>query len=127
MKLDEQVAEAVRATIAQQILASIDTTARDAILAKSIREAITDYTFKHAIEKAAADKAAEVVKELLASESWTIKIRQTILNGFDDYLKNLRAALPAALIKMLHGDNSSSYDRSAGHILAVWPVKPDSE
>lgn len=123
MKLDEQVAEAVRLTIAEKILASLDTSARDAILAKSITEAITTYDFRRQIEKVAADRAVQVVSELLKTEDWTIKIRQAIVGGFEDYLKNLRAALPETLKRMLHGkDGSSSYDRSAGSILADWPV-----
>lgn len=118
---DKQIQQAIHATVAKSILDGLNTEHRDAILQKSIIDTIDSYDFRHAIGKVAAQKAAVVAESMMESEEWTRRIEEAIRAGFDDYLANLRAAIPEALKEMLHG-KPGSY-ASAGDILSCWPDK----
>lgn len=122
---DESVKEAIHATIAKQILDGLDTSARDAILQKSIREALTDWKFRGAVQDVVNDKASEVAAELVNSPEWSARIKDTISRGFDDYLESLRVAMQNTLREAMHGKGgSNTYDRFPAKILAHWPEKP---
>lgn len=124
---DKKITEALHAVVAKSILEGLDTEHRDALLQRSIAETIAKWDFRDAVSKVAAQKAADAAKEMMKSEDWTRRVEQAIRDGFDDYLKNLRAAIPEALTGMLHG-KSGTYP-SVGSILSCWPQNPkdDSE
>lgn len=118
---DKQIQQAIHATVAKSILDGLDTEHRNALLQKSIVATIEGYDFRNAVGKVAAEKAAAVAERMMESEAWTERIEQAIRGGFDDYLANLREAIPDALGTMLHG-KPGSY-ASAGSILSCWPDK----
>ena len=118
---DKQIQQAIHATVAKTILDGLDTEHRDALLQKSIVATIDGYDFRNAVSKVAAEKAAAVAEKRMQSEEWTRRIEEAIRGGFDDYLTNLRAAIPGALAAMLHG-KPGSY-ASAADILRCWPEK----
>lgn len=119
---DESVREAIHTTISKQILEGLDTSSRDAILQKSITEALKDWKFRGAVADVVNNKAREVAAELVNSKEWTEEIRTTIQLGFEDYLKNLRIATQKTLLEAMHGkDGTSTYDRAPAKLLAVWP------
>lgn len=118
---DKQIKEAIHATVAKSILAGLDSEHRDALLQKSIVATIDSYDFRNAVSKVAAEKAAAVAKSMMESEDWTQRIEEAIRAGFEDYLTNLREAIPDAIKAMLHG-KSSTYSSSAD-ILRCWPEK----
>lgn len=113
------VEQAIHATIAKQILEGLDTTSRDAILAKALVDIVKGYNFREAISQVAAAKAAEVATELMATEDWTGRVEQAIRDGFEEYLSQLRAAIPEAMKKTFSGQ-AGSYG-SAGSVLQCWP------
>lgn len=115
------ITEAVHASIAKTILEGLDTEARDAILQKSITAAIGDYKFRHSIEEVVASKASRVVAELVESEDWESRITEAIRSGFEDYLNNLRAAIPGVIALSLHGKNGDGYSKQVAAILGRWP------
>ena len=122
---DKQIQQAIHATVAKSILDGLDTDHRDALLQKSIIATIESYDFRNAVGKVAAEKAAAVAEGMMESEDWSRRIEEAIRAGFDDYLANLRAAIPEALKGMLHG-KPGSYP-STGSILSCWPqdIKTD--
>ena len=118
---NKQIKAAIHATVAKSILDGLDTKIRDALLQKSIVDTIDSYDFRNAVSKVAAEKAAAVAEKMMESEEWTSRIEEAVRAGFDDYLSNLRAAIPDAIKAMLHG-KSGSYS-SAADILRCWPDK----
>lgn len=120
---DADLKAALHATIAKQILDGLDTSHRDALLQKSLVDVVKDYSFKNAIEKVAADKAAKVAMVLLDSEEWSQRVEQAICDGFDDFLLQLRAAIPKAMKKAIHG-TEGNYG-GCGSVLNCWPKLPE--
>lgn len=118
---EEAITKAVHASIAKTILEGLDTSARDAILQKSIAKALSDYTFQHGVQEVVADKARRVVAELVESDEWESRITETIRSGFEDYLKNLRSAIPGVLALSLHGKEGDGYSKQVAAILGQWP------
>lgn len=115
---DEKVQEAIRTTIAAEILKGIDSEARNTILQKSIVEALKDYSFKNAIEKVVVDRAIQAAKEMVESDEVGNKIDQAVTKAVDDFTNKLPTAVHAALLEALFGkDNNSSYDRGPGLVL----------
>lgn len=117
---DKLITEAVHASIAKSVLESLDTEVRDAILQKSIVEAIGDFRFRSRVDEVVAEKAGRVVSELVEPEEWSARITAAIQAGFEDYLKNLRQAIPGVLGLALHG-KEGDYDRRTAAILRCWP------
>lgn len=115
------IKEAIHASIAKAILDGLDTEARDAILQKSISSSIGDYKFRHGVEEVVAEKAKQVVAELVESYEWENKITEAIRAGFDDYLANLRSAIPGVLALAMHGRDGDGYSRQTAAILKCWP------
>ena len=122
---DKQITEAIHSTVAKTILDGLSTEHRDALLQKSIIAVIDSYDFRNAVSKVAAEKAAAVAAGMMQSEEWTSRIEGAIRAGFEDYLTNLRAAIPDVVKVALHG-RSGSY-ASAGSILSCWPEKKGSD
>lgn len=118
---NKSITEAVHASIAKTILDGLDTDARDAILQKSIADSIGGYTFRNEVEKVVADKARRVVTELVESDEWETKITEAIRAGLDDYLSNLRAAVPGVIALSLHGKDGDGYSKQTAAILRCWP------
>lgn len=116
---DNQIREAIHASIAATILSNLDTSHRDAILQKSIADTLNDYKFSNGISEVVSAKAAAIAKELVESDAWTARIRTAIIEGFDAYLKNLTVAVEKHLKQSFHGVQGS-YGQ-AGRILADWP------
>lgn len=121
MKLDDNIKEAVHAVIAQQILAGLDTTHRDALLAKSITEAIKSYEFRNAVSKVVSEKAAEIAVHMVDQRQ--SDIAQAIHDGFELYLQRLSVATANMLTKAMHGEGGT-YQRAAS-LLAYWPQETD--
>lgn len=119
---DADLKEALHATIAKQILEGLDATHRDALLEKSLIAVVKDYGFRSAIEKVAADKAAKVAMVLLDSEEWSERVEQTIRDGFEDFLLQLRAAIPDAMRRTFHGKDGQY--GGCGSVLNCWPKLP---
>ena len=122
---DERIKEAIHAVIAKTILEGIDTEARDALLQKSITDAISDYSFRVAIEKVVAEKAKAVVSEMVETEEWTLAIEGAIRAGFDGYIRNLRIATEKLLKVQFHGKDGSY--ASSGNVLRCWPESKASD
>jgi len=101
--------EAVRTTLAAKILTEIKTEHRDALLAKSITEALGDYSFKSALEKTVAEEAAKAAQILLRTEKWEKKIAQAVQEGCDKFISLLPDAVYSLLKKTFAGDENSSY------------------
>lgn len=116
---DGELKDALHATIAKQILDGLDSSHRDALLQKSLLAVLKDYSFKSAIEKVAAAKAATVATGMMDSADWSKRVEQAISDGFDDYLIQLRAAIPSAMKKMFNG-TSGNYG-NCGSVLHCWP------
>ena len=119
--MEEVIQAAVHASIAKTILEGLDTSARDAILQKSIASALKDYTFRSSVETVVAAKAAKVVAELVETDEWDTRITETIKAGFEDYLANLKAAIPGVITLSLHGKDGGGYSSQSAHILKCWP------
>lgn len=120
---DAELKDALHATIAKQILDGLDDTHRDALLQKSLIAVVKDYGFKNAIEKVAAEKAAKVAVGLMETDEWSQRVEQAIRDGFDDFLLQLRAAIPKAMKKTFHG-TEGNYS-SCGGVLNCWPKLPE--
>ena len=126
MDTNELVKEAMYSSIAKTILEGVDTTARDAIIQRSIESALKDYQFKQAVEKVAAKRAEEIAEELLKGPEWTALIQEAIRRGFNNYLINLERAVSGSLIEMLHGVASTDTYKSRGaYLLAKWPTNEE--
>jgi len=117
----QAISDAVHASIAKTVLEGLDTDARDAILQKSIAAVIGDYKFRSSIEDVVAAKAGRVVAELVESEDWESRITGAIQRGFDDYLSNLRSAIPGVIALSLHGKDGDGYSKQVAAILGRWP------
>lgn len=122
---DDALKEALHTTIAKQILEGLDSTHRDKLLQKAMVDVVKSFDFRHAIDKVAAEKAAAVAYRLMESEDWTARVEQTIREGFDEYLQQLRGVLPEAMKRAFHGQ-SGSYSNAAA-ILYCWPKQPNTE
>jgi hypothetical protein len=120
---DADLRAALHATIAKQILDGLDATHRDALLQKSLVDVVKDYSFKNAIEKVAAEKAATVALGLMQSEEWSQRVEQAIRAGFEDFLGQLRAAIPKAMKKTFHGAEGNY--GGCGAVLNCWPKLPE--
>lgn len=116
---DKQLKDAVYSVVAKQVLEGLSTEARDAILQKGISEAISDYSFRKAVEEVASAKAAEVAREIMSTDDWRTQIEMVIRAGIEDYLAGLRQAIPAALLECFHGEDGK-YPKS-GKVLGKWP------
>lgn len=114
--MQEMVNSAVRQQLALQVLATIGTAQRDAILSRSIEEALSGYSFKSVIEKALAENAAVAVKGMLVSESWQKEINKTIQKALAELLEKLQPALLSALVESVIGNDDNSYTRGPGLI-----------
>jgi hypothetical protein len=124
-KLDDTaIQDAIYATVSKTILEGLSTEHRDALLAKSLVEVIKDYKFQNAIERVAADKAAEVAKQLMETEEWHRRVEEVIRDGFEDYLNHLRVAMQESLKKMFHGTNGTY--GSCSPMLHCWPKIDDA-
>ena len=120
---DADLKAVLHATIAKQILDGLDSTHRDALLQKSLVDVVKDYSFRNAIEKVAADKAAKVAIRLMDSDEWSQRVEQAIRDGFEDFLIQLRAAIPEAMRRTFHG-KEGSYG-GCGSVLNCWPKLPE--
>jgi hypothetical protein len=119
---EQLIQEAIHTSVAKAILEGLDTSARDAILQKSISKALGDYQFRHAVENVVADKAKAVAAELVESEEWTQRIEEAIRAGFEDYVKDLRKATSKVMAMALNGEEGESYSsQRAGALLKCWP------
>lgn len=101
MEID--VKEAIRQTIAKQILDNLNTDARDALVLESMEKVLETFDVQHAIRSAAAERALEIARELYKTEEWSKKIADEIRQGFQDYLNQMRKQLTAGMIKFMHG------------------------
>lgn len=121
--IDEPIVrDAVQAVIAKQILAGLDTEHRDAILTNAIQTALRSWQTISGVERVVSERAVQVARELCETEDWTNRIRQVIRDGFADYLRSLRVAMPRAVRESMHGKKgNSSYDTKEGMILGHWP------
>ena len=90
---DADIQAAVRDTVAAQILEGLGTEARDALLQKSIVEAIGNWEVQAAIRDVVADKATAAAAEMLASVKFEKQIMAAVKKGGDDCLKILRVAV----------------------------------
>ncbi len=118
----EAINTAIRDTIAKTVLEGLDNSTRNAILQESITKALTDYRFTSAINDIVAEKARRVTADLVESRDWSERIKATIEAGFNDYLVNLRAAIPQMLAQGMHGrEHKDSYYAQSGQILKCWP------
>lgn len=124
---DQTIQEAIQATIAKEILAGLNTSIRDALLQKSIAKTIGDYTFRDAVGKVVAAKAAEIATKLIASEEWEKRIEQAIRDGFDLYVANLTTVSHSVLLAAFHGDKDGYSHRGPARLLDTWPQTPKSE
>lgn len=121
---DETLKAAIHATVAKQIIEGLGTEARDALLLKSMTAALTDYTFRNAVEKVVAEEAMKVAAQVVQSDEWHRRITEAIKAGFDDYLINLRAATQRMAQEMMHGTQGvDAYSRWPGKVLGQWPKK----
>lgn len=121
--MDKHAIEAaIHATVAREILNGLDTDARDALLHKSIVEALTDYSFRKAVGEVVSAKAVQIAAELVETEEWQTAIRERIKCGFEKYLSQLDQGMSKGFKRLLHGNSgSNSYDRNPAMILSDWP------
>jgi hypothetical protein len=121
--MDKHAIEAaIHATVAREILNGLDTEARDALLQKSITDALTDYSFRKSVGDVVSAKAAQIAAELVETDEWQAAIREHIKGGFDKYLAQLDQGMLKGFKRLLHGNSSgNSYDRNPALILSDWP------
>lgn len=114
----EELSAAVSATIAEKILAGLDESYRAEFLKQAIMSSLKDYSVKSAVEKAVADKAMAVAKELLANGTYGEEIVAAVKRGLARYIERLPDAVVVAMEEMMHGkEGSHSYDRMPGIII----------
>ena len=128
MITDKEVNEAVLASISKQILEGLNTSARDAILAKSISAALTDYSFKEAIKNTVAQKAIEAAEIILKSDKMRDEIIDAVEVGIESLMKKLPEAVELALIEAILGiEGNDSYSKRPSLILKHLKMGPDDE
>lgn len=115
LDIDENALKAVRTVIAQQILASIGTEHRDAVLTASIESALKDWSFRNSVEGAIAENAVKVVHDMLQEPHWQGRIHDAVEAGFNQFLSRLIDAVPKLLTEAIAGEGGT-YQR-AGAIL----------
>jgi len=91
------VQEAVRAKLAAEIVERLTPDEITALLTNTLTALLEEWTFKTELRDALAKRARKIAKEILKSEEWEGKIRQAVMDGFDDYLENLSPALEDTL------------------------------
>lgn len=120
---DTSLKDAMYAAMAKTVLDSLDTEIRDAILSKSIKEVLGEYRCKDAISKAITEKATRIAAELAESESWEAQIVKAIEEGFEEYLANLKQAIPNLLQSALNGEESDSHLQQRAGLIVRRMVK----
>ncbi len=116
---DKQLSDAIATTVAKQILETITQEHRDAMLMKSITEALKSWQVNHKIEDIVAKRAGEVAEELLQDNLWGDRIIAAVQDGFDLYIQVLPQAVKESLVEAFHGkERSGSYgDAREGLVL----------
>jgi hypothetical protein len=120
---DETISDAVSKVIAGQIIQGIEGKARDAILKRSIVEALKDWSFRDAVQKAVTAKASKIAAKMVEEEEWARVITDAVLSGFDMYIAALPNAVRDMLIETMHGKQSSSGYASCAELLKHLKVK----
>jgi hypothetical protein len=87
---NEAIENAVVASIAGQILQGIGAEHRDAIMQRSIEEALKSWSVRNAVEKAVALRAAEIAADLCRTDEWGKRIEETLRAGFEAYLASVK-------------------------------------
>lgn len=122
-----ELEQAINATIAKEIISSLDSTHRNALLEKAMVKVLQSYAFEHVIGNVIKEKAMEVAATLIETQSWKTQIQDAITLRFQKYLVELQSAIHKTLLQAFHGkDSTDSYYREAGKILSNWPSKKDS-
>ena len=111
--------EAIHSTIAEQILKSLDTEARDELVKKAMVDVLTSYRFENAVTQVIVKKAEAVAAELLETDNWKLMIRDAVERGLETYLKQLEGTTVEAVKAMFHGEDGT-YGSKAG-VLRFWP------
>lgn len=102
--MDEKlIVDTINANIAKTVFDSIDENVRNAILEKAIAKAIDNIHARIKIDDIVANKVGEVVTTLLKSDDWQRRIIESLESGFNDYVANLREAMPNVLAEIIHG------------------------
>ena len=114
---DKLISQAVRDTIARDILKGISQDDRDAIIARSITAALGDYDFKRAIEKTVTAEAEKTALKLLATHEWSQKIAAAVRGAVNNVLAILPDAVEATFIEALAGKPGDTYNRQPGALL----------
>lgn len=125
--LSETVREAVLQNLAAEVLKSLDTEAREAVLQASIAQALGDYTFRGAVEKAVAQRAGEVAAELVREGGYDAQIRTAVQQGLDALLLQLPRAIQLALAEALCGRSGAGSYGSAAPALVLQHLKLPSK
>lgn len=117
---EKEMEESVRAVIAGQIIQAIGTDARDAILTKSVKSALTDYNFKASIEKAVCENASKVAFEMLNSVEFQTQIESAVRDALYELTAQIPHAVYNAMVQALAGKDSTSYGSSSRGELHNW-------
>ncbi len=123
MDMEKVAIEAIRNKIAEQALLTISEPDRNALVTKGIADAIKDWSFKNAVEKAVSKRAEELAIEYLHSDEGTKLIRDTVTLAMANFTASLIPALHSAMIEALGGRDGGSYDTRPGIILKYMKVK----
>jgi hypothetical protein len=113
---NEQIQQAIRTTIAAEILKGIDTDARNALLQASITKTLTEYSFSTAISKIVCARAEEVAGDMVKSGAASAEITAAVRKGMDLFIARLPEAVCKALTEAFAGE-SGTYGRGPGLIL----------
>lgn len=115
---EKKLNDVIATTVAKQILETISQEHRDAMLERSITEALKSWSVKHKIEELVAERASVVAAEVIASQAWYGRIREVVVQSIEHYLTHLESAVVLAIEEMMHGkDDGDSYRRFPGIIL----------
>lgn len=120
---DKAIRDAIHASVAKSILATMDQEACNALLEKSIASALQSYDLRAAVQAVVAEKAVQVVSELMQSDEWDLRITEAMQAGFELYISELHRAIPQLMIESFHGKLDGSYGTRAGQILSKFTPK----
>ncbi len=117
--LDETklISDAALAQFAAGVIAAMTPEARDAILMKSIMDALTSYSVRQQIEAAVAASTVERTAELLATAVVRGQIDAACRKGINEFLARLPGAIVGALQEAFAGKAGDSYERGPGLLL----------
>jgi hypothetical protein len=112
------IERAVAVQIAGEIVKGMDGAQREAVLQRAMAEALSSYSLKDAVERAVAEKAEQVARQLIDGEAWGRRIADRVRLGVELYLEQLPTATALAVREALHGKSGKgSYSTSCGIVL----------